>query len=76
MSVPQIEEPGGTAVSEALVAHFEALWRGFAYGIVTPVLGAGASLYGRDDTDGPWNGPPSSSEIGRASCRERVCHNV
>ena len=63
MSVPQVEEPGGTAVSEELASHFEALWRGFAYGIVTPVLGAGASLYGRNDTDGPWNGPPSSSEL-------------
>ncbi len=60
-----------------LKSHLDTLWgRGFARGRVTPILGAGASLFGRPptgsrwaragsfDADGlAWDGAPSSQEL-------------
>ncbi len=55
---------GQTFVAEDLSEHFNTVVRGFREGILTVILGAGASLYGRSNqTAEEWPGAPSAQEL-------------
>jgi hypothetical protein len=60
----------GSAASD-LAAHFDIVCRGFRRGRLTPVLGAGASLFGRaEQAGGEWKGAPSAVELAKRLAKE------
>ena len=63
---------GATRETRAeLASHFDMVCRGFRRGRVTPVLGAGASLFGRSvPTSGEWVGSPSAGELAARLAKE------
>ena len=57
--------------SEELSADFDIVCRGLRRGRLTPVLGAGASLFGRSDREGKeWGGAPSAAELASRLAKE------
>ncbi|HUC36636.1 MAG TPA: SIR2 family protein [Acidimicrobiales bacterium] len=70
MAFAQTDDPGRTAVAGELSLHYKMVCRGFKNGNLTPVLGAGASLFGRPPDSDEWHGPPSSSELAVHLARE------
>ena len=57
VSISENQETSPTSeVSEELLEHYETVVPGLVRGMVTPVLGAGASLYGRTGAN-DWRVP-------------------
>lgn len=68
MSVPASVE---TADNDELGLHYKTVVRMLLMGRVVPVLGAGASLFGRGTpTETGWTGAPSARELGETLKRE------
>ena len=69
-----ISSPRQRGAADELGLHYETVALNLAMGIVTPVLGAGASLYGRsmagDAGSAPWQGAPSATELGEILARK------
>ena len=62
---------GEMAQAEDLADHFKTVVRGFREGILTVILGAGASLYGRSNqTEEEWSGAPSAQELADRLAKE------
>jgi hypothetical protein len=56
---------------EDLIAHFDIVCRGLRRGRLTPVLGSGASLFGRPGPGGgEWTGAPSAEELASRLSKE------
>jgi hypothetical protein len=53
---------GSTTETSKLERHYSNLLRGLRWGKVTPVLGAGASLFGRSNPMA-WHGAPTAAEL-------------
>lgn len=69
MDVTGIDDPD--AMTEYLQSHFDTLWDfGFPRGKVTPILGAGASLFGRSEESGAWAGAISQDRATDEGARD------
>lgn len=68
-----VSPPGQGQAADELDQHYETVALNLAMGIVTPVLGAGASLYGRslaaDAGPAAWQGAPSAAELAEILAR-------
>jgi hypothetical protein len=65
--VAEAGEDGGLPIE--LEGHFDVVVRGLRRGMVTPLLGAGASLFGRRETLA-WKGAPTAGELAARLARE------
>jgi hypothetical protein len=73
MSVANTQNPANnlTPPGEDLAAHFDIVCRGLRRGRLTPVLGSGASLFGRPGPGGgEWKGAPSAEELASRLSKE------
>ncbi|MGA3218987.1 MAG: SIR2 family protein [Acidimicrobiales bacterium] len=73
MSVANTQNPSNslTPAGEDLTAHFDIVCRGLRRGRLTPVLGSGASLFGRPGPGGgEWTGAPSAEELASRLSKE------
>lgn len=67
MSAAEAGEDG--RLPSELEDHFDVVVRGLRRGMVTPLLGAGASLFGRRE-EVAWNGAPTGAELAARLARE------
>jgi len=67
VSAAEAGEDGGLPIE--LEDHFGVVVRGLRRGMVTPLLGAGASLFGRRKA-APWDGAPSAGELASRLAKE------